>query len=168
VDRAVDLLDSPHLTSLTDAGHTVVARAHSMASDLPSAPTVDIPALKSSIAHGAHQLAHSIDQGADTVAPPRRGRWRIPILLAGLALAVGLVVRRTVRQKTDTTPVPSPFAPAASEPDAPEPEPVQVPAKAAVPREKPAAAAGAAATNGSAKSKNGSRPAKATSDTAKP
>jgi hypothetical protein len=104
VDKAVDLMDSSHLRSLGDAGHEVVSRVLAgppdLAAHLASAP-VDLPSLRVSTARRAHQLADSIDERADALAPTNRGghRWLKRLLVLALAGAAALYLGRKLTQK---------------------------------------------------------------------
>ena len=75
-DKAVDLMDSTHLHSLGDAGHEAASRVLAGTPDLTarfgSAP-VDLHSLRVSTARRAHQLAQSIDDHADALAPTHSG-----------------------------------------------------------------------------------------------
>src|SRR5580700_10749839 len=90
VDKAVDLMDSAHLNSLGDAGHEVASRVLAATPDLSarlgSAP-VDLHSLRASTARRAHQLAHSIDDRADALAPkaPSSHPWLKRLLVLALA-----------------------------------------------------------------------------------
>jgi hypothetical protein len=103
VDKAVDLMDSTHLHSLGDAGHEAASRVLAGTPDLTarlgSAP-VDLHSLRVSTARRAHQLAHSIDDRADTLAPTNSGahRWLKRFLVLALAGAAAFYLSRKLTQ----------------------------------------------------------------------
>jgi hypothetical protein len=103
VDKAADLMDSAHLHSLGDAGHEVASRVLAGTTDLTahlgSAP-VDLHSLRVSTARRAHQLARSIDDRADTLAPTKSGghRWPMRFLVLALAGAAAFYLRRKLTQ----------------------------------------------------------------------
>lgn len=103
VDKAIDLMDSNHLHSLGDAGHEVASRVLAGTPDLTarlgSAP-VDLHSLRASTARRAHQLAHSIDDRADALAPPNSGghQWLKRFLVVALVGAAGFYLSRKLTQ----------------------------------------------------------------------
>jgi hypothetical protein len=105
VDKAVDLMDSAHLHSLGDAGHEAASRMLAGTPDLTarlgSAP-VDLHSLRVSTARRAHQLAHSIDDRADALAPTSSGghRWHKRFLVLALAGAAAFYLRKLTQGKT--------------------------------------------------------------------
>jgi hypothetical protein len=103
VDKAVDLMDSTHLHSLGDAGHEAAARVLAgtpdLAARLGSTP-VDLHSLRVSTARRAHQLAHSIDDRADALAPTNSGghRWLKRLLVLALLGAAAFYLSRKLTQ----------------------------------------------------------------------
>jgi hypothetical protein len=103
-DKASDLMDSTHLHSLGDAGHEMASRALAGAPDLTarlgSAP-VDLHSLRVASARRAHQLAQSIDDHADTLAPNHSGghRWLKRLLVLALFGAVAFYLSRKLTQE---------------------------------------------------------------------
>jgi hypothetical protein len=85
-----DLIDSTHLHSLEDSGHEAASRLLAAAQNLtPRLGSAPVDSLRNSAARRAHQLAQSIDDGADALAPTKSGgrRWSWRILVLGLAVA---------------------------------------------------------------------------------
>ncbi len=114
VDKAVDLMDSTHLHSLGDAGHEAASRVLTgtpdLAARLGSAP-VDLHSLRVSTAHRAHQLAHSIDDRADALAPTNSGghRWLKRFFVLALAGAAAFYLsRKLIQGKTPSQQVNEP------------------------------------------------------------
>ena len=104
VDKAVDLMDSSHLHSLGDAGHEVASRVLAATPDLTArlGPTpADLHSLRVSTARRAHQLADSIDDRADALAPANSGgrRWLKRFLVLALAGATALYLSRKLAQR---------------------------------------------------------------------
>jgi hypothetical protein len=103
VGKAADLIDSTHLHSLGDAGHEAASRVLAGTPDLTarlgSAP-VDLHSLRVSTARRAHQLAHSIDDRADALAPTKSGghRWHKRFLVLALAGAAAFYLSRKLTQ----------------------------------------------------------------------
>ena len=103
VDKAVDLMDSTHLHSLGVAGHETASRVLAGTPDLTallgSAP-VDLHSLRVSAARRAHQLARSIDDRADALAPTNSGghRWHKRFLVLALAGAAAFYLSRKLTQ----------------------------------------------------------------------
>jgi hypothetical protein len=105
-DKAIDLMDSTHLHSLGDIGHEAASRVRAGAPDLTarlgSAPA-DLHSLRETTARKAHQLAQSIDDHAEALAPTRAGghrwlkRFLVLALLGGAAFYLG---RKLTGQKT--------------------------------------------------------------------
>ncbi len=114
VDKAADLMDSAHLNSLGGAGHETASRVLAGTPDLTarlgSAP-VDLHSLRVSTARRAHQLAHSIDDRADALAPTASGGhpWRKRFLVLALAGAAAFYLSRKLSQRmTSSQPVNEP------------------------------------------------------------
>jgi hypothetical protein len=103
VDKAVDLMDSPHLHSIGDAGHEaatrVLAGTPDLAARLGAAP-MDLHSLRVSTARRAHQLAHSIDDRADALAPTTSGghRWLKRLFVLALAGTAAFYLSRKLIQ----------------------------------------------------------------------
>ena len=103
VNKTVDLMDSTHLHSLGDAGHEAASRVLAGTPDLTarlgSAP-VDLHSLRVSTARRAHQLAHSIDDRADSLAPTKSGghRWHKRFFVLALTGAAAFYVSRKLTQ----------------------------------------------------------------------
>ena len=102
-DKAVDLMDSTHLHSLGDVGHEAASRVLAATPDLTarfgSAPP-DLHSLRESTARRAHQLAHSIDDRADALAPTRSGghRWLKRLLVLAFFGAAAFYLSRKMTQ----------------------------------------------------------------------
>jgi hypothetical protein len=103
-DKAGDLMDSTHLHSLGDAGHEVASRVLAGTPDVParlgSAP-VDLHSLRMASVRRAHQLAESIDDHADALAPHHSGghRWLKRFLVLALFGAAALYLSRKLTQE---------------------------------------------------------------------
>jgi hypothetical protein len=115
-EKAADLIDATHLHSLGDAGHEAASRVLAGTPDLTtrfSSGPVDLHALRESTARRAHQLAHSIDDHADALAPTHSGghRWLKRFLVlalfgaAAFYLSRKLTRERAQSQRVDEAPV---------------------------------------------------------------
>jgi hypothetical protein len=107
-DKAGDLMDSTHLHSLGDAGHEVASRVLAGTPDLTarlgSAP-VDLHSLRAASARRAHQLAQSIDEHADALAPNHSSghRWlKRFFVLALFGAAAFYLSRKLTQEKTQS------------------------------------------------------------------
>jgi hypothetical protein len=114
VDKAVDLIDSTHLHSLGEAGHEAAARVLAGTPDLTAhlgSVPVDLHSLRVSTARRAHQLAHSIDDRADALAPTNRGghRWLKRFFVLALAgTAAFYLTRKLIQRKAPSQQVNEP------------------------------------------------------------
>jgi hypothetical protein len=103
VDKAVDLMDSTHFHSFGEAGHEAASRVLASTPDLTArlrlAP-VDVHSFRVSTARRAHQLAHSIDDRADTLAPTKSGghRWHKRFFVLALTGAAAFYLSRKLTQ----------------------------------------------------------------------
>jgi hypothetical protein len=99
VDKAVDLMDSNNLHSIGDAGYEAASRVLAGAPDLKarldSAP-VDLNSLRVSAARRGHELARSLDDRAQALAPrkPSGHRWYKWLLILGLVGAAAFYLNR--------------------------------------------------------------------------
>lgn len=103
-DKASDLMDSTHLHSLGDAGHEMASRVLAGTPDLTArlgSGPVDLHSLREASARRAHQLAQSIDDHADTLAPNHSGghRWLKRFLVLALFGAVAFYLSRKLAQE---------------------------------------------------------------------
>jgi hypothetical protein len=115
-EKTADLMDATHLHSLGDAGHEAASRLLAGTPDLTArfgSGPVDLHSLRESTARRAHQLAHSIDDHADALAPTHPGgrrwlkRFLVLALFGGAAfyLTRKLTRERMQSQQVDDAPV---------------------------------------------------------------
>jgi hypothetical protein len=109
VNKTVDLMDSTHPHSLGDAGHEVASRVLAGTPDLTArlgSVPADLHSLRDSTARRAHQLAHSIGERADALAPTRSGghRWHKRFFVLALSGAAAFFVSRKLTQGKTPSP----------------------------------------------------------------